>query len=136
MTLHQLIQLKANQNKSLKGKIIDVIKIRDSRDIPNTNVVWDVLPQDSSSRNISQGKITNISNTKYRSKNTIVHDTSAMRLENSQEIKNLFSTLGPGQYRKHNKTDSLKPRGDFNTVKHNRSKNNNEKAQEVAHAYK
>lgn len=126
-----------SRKRSIKTKINDVMKIRDMRDYPHSTVVWDALPQSSSSsRNKTQSRINNISKDKYHSKNTIIHDTSALRLENSQEIKNWFSTLGPGQYHKHLKTDSHKLRADYSSVKHNRGKKDYDRNQEVANVYK
>lgn len=66
-----------------------------------STIGWDILQQDAnSSRNKKNTRLTNVSNEKNRTKNSILQEISDPMLENSQEIKNCFSTLVPGQYRK------------------------------------
>lgn len=82
----------------LKNNMNDIIKIKDmDRDAKTIQAHWDALPHSQSSgRNQNNFKLNVYSKAKDYIKNTMNHDRSELRLENSHEVDN-YSTIVPGQ---------------------------------------
>lgn len=107
---------------------------------------WNSNQDSGVSRNRPNSNLVHLSNCKERQKTNVTHDASAIRLENSQEIRNYFGTLAPSHARRReSKQENLViSRNDGESNSAIRSKKGiiktrkyiNERAQNVASVYK